>query len=207
MIVGYHVIFGAYGFWLPNDPRGSWSNFVGSWELFRYGAATKTTERRSLAYRKHDHAQRLAAKNALSRPAVALTGLQARAVAQGFAAYVERSRLAVWACAILPDHVHLVVGRPRIDIKQLVIQLKGAATESLIKQGIHPFGAMRDGPGRIPKCFARGQWKVYLDLEDVPRAVRYVEDNPLKEGKKRQVWSFVVLPGHRALRFEDSRRG
>jgi hypothetical protein len=28
MILGYHVIFGAYGFWLPNDPRGSWSDFV-----------------------------------------------------------------------------------------------------------------------------------------------------------------------------------
>src|SRR4051812_43899841 len=33
MIVGYHVIFSTYGFWLPNDPRGSWSDFVGSWEL------------------------------------------------------------------------------------------------------------------------------------------------------------------------------
>jgi hypothetical protein len=42
MIRGYHVIFGAYGFWLPNDPRGSWSEFVGSWELFRFGAATTT---------------------------------------------------------------------------------------------------------------------------------------------------------------------
>jgi len=30
MIVGYHVIFGMYGFWLPNDPSGSWSEFVGS---------------------------------------------------------------------------------------------------------------------------------------------------------------------------------
>ena len=31
MILGFHVVFGAYGFWLPNDPRGSWSDFVGSW--------------------------------------------------------------------------------------------------------------------------------------------------------------------------------
>ena len=22
-VLAYHVIFGAYGFWLPNDPRGS----------------------------------------------------------------------------------------------------------------------------------------------------------------------------------------
>lgn len=30
MVLAYHVIFGAYGFWLPNDPRGSWSKFVAS---------------------------------------------------------------------------------------------------------------------------------------------------------------------------------
>src|SRR5438270_709844 len=111
MIVGYHVIFSVYGFWLPNDPRGSWSDFVGSWDLFRYGPATKTTERRSLAYRAHDRAARLAAKGALKYPAVEFTGLQARAVARGFAAYVARAGLPVWACAILPDHVHLVVPR------------------------------------------------------------------------------------------------
>jgi len=23
-IIAYHIVFGAYGFWLPNDPRGSW---------------------------------------------------------------------------------------------------------------------------------------------------------------------------------------
>ena len=30
MVHGYHVILAAYGFWLPNDPRGSWSD-SGSW--------------------------------------------------------------------------------------------------------------------------------------------------------------------------------
>src|SRR5262245_51104378 len=109
MIVGYHIIFGAYGVWLPKDPRGSWSDFVGSWNLYRYGPATKTTERRSVAYRNHNHSQRLAAKTALQRPAVTFTGEQARAVGRGFANYVAKSGLVVWACAILPDHVHLVV--------------------------------------------------------------------------------------------------
>src|SRR6266850_6659376 len=112
MIVGYHIIFGTYGFWLPNDPRGSWSEFVGAWDLFRYGPATKTTERRSVAHREHDQQRRLAAKQALVRPAVQFSGLQARAVGQGFADYFAKSKVPVWACAILPDHVHLVVGRP-----------------------------------------------------------------------------------------------
>jgi REP element-mobilizing transposase RayT len=195
MIVGYHIIFGTYGFWLPNDPRGSWSDFVGAWDLFRYGPATKTTERRSVAHREHDQQRRLAAKQALVRPAVVLTGLQARAVGLGFADYFAKSKVPVWACAILPDHVHLVVGRPVMKIEQLVIQLKGAATESLIERGIHPFQEMKDNQGRTPKCFARGEWKVYLDPPDVPRAVRYVDGNPEKEGKPRQRWSFIVPLG------------
>jgi hypothetical protein len=40
--LAYHVIVSMYGFWLPNDPRGSGSDFIGAWELFRYGGcATK----------------------------------------------------------------------------------------------------------------------------------------------------------------------
>ncbi len=195
MIVGYHIIFGAYGFWLPNDPRGSWSDYVGSWELFRYGPATKTEERQSVARRSHDQARRLAAKRALQRPPVEFTGLQAQAIAFGFADYVLKSKLPVWACAILPDHVHLVVGQPGMKVEQLVIQMKGAATERLKQAGLHPFDTMKDEKGRTLKCFARGEWKVYLDSPDVPRAVRYVEDNPIKEGKRRQRWSFVVPVG------------
>ncbi|HMO26082.1 MAG TPA: transposase [Tepidisphaeraceae bacterium] len=191
MIVGYHIIFSTYGFWLPNDPRGSWSAFVGSWELFRYGPATQTKERRSLAYDAHDRAKRLAAKSALKYPPVKFTGVQARAVARGFARYVERSRLPVWACAILPDHVHLVVGRTGMKVEQLVIQLKGDATQELEREGLHPMAAFKEEDGRLPKCWARRHWKVYLDPDDVERAVRYVENNPIKDGKRKQTWSFV----------------
>src|SRR5277367_6265980 len=109
MIVGYHVIFGAYGFWLPNDPRGSWSEFVASWELFRYGPATTTNVRRSVANRKHNSALRRDAETALARPPVLFTGPQARSIAHGFADYAAKSKLPIWACAILPNHVHLVI--------------------------------------------------------------------------------------------------
>ena len=49
MIHGYHVIIPHYGFWLPNDPRGSWSEFVASWELVRFGKTTRHLEQRTLA--------------------------------------------------------------------------------------------------------------------------------------------------------------
>ena len=192
MIMGYHVIFGAYGFWLPNDPRGSWSDFVGSWEVFRYGHATKTEERISLAKVPHDPALRLVSKNSLKRQSVEFTGLQARAVGIGLANYFGRAQLQVWACAILPDHVHLVIAPPKIKVEKLVVQLKGDATRSLKAEGLHPFGGLMNKKGRTPTCFARGEWKVYLQIEDIARSIEYVEHNPVKEGKKRQRWSFVT---------------
>src|SRR5205807_4061552 len=84
MVLASHVIFGAYGFWLPNDPRGSWSDFVASWELYRYGNASKVDTRQSLAYESHDRAARLAAKSALRFPPVQFTGLHARTIGRGF---------------------------------------------------------------------------------------------------------------------------
>ncbi|MCA9086946.1 MAG: hypothetical protein KDA81_23035, partial [Planctomycetaceae bacterium] len=49
MIHGYHLILPMYGFWLPNDPRGSWSDFVWKWELVRFGKATRTIDRRDIS--------------------------------------------------------------------------------------------------------------------------------------------------------------
>ena len=192
MIRGYHLIFGAYGFWLPNDPRGSWSDSVGSWDLFRYGDATKSGERNLLEESPKNRQLRLASKQSLKRPAVQFNGEQARAIGNGFRKYFERIHLSVWACAILPDHVHLVVAPPTMDVEQLVIQLKGEATSELKEHGLHPFGHLLDQRERIPKCFARGEWKVYLDLNDIELAIRYVVDNPIKESKPPQRWSFVV---------------
>src|SRR5438874_4834584 len=91
MIAGYHVIFGAYGFWLPNDPRGSWSDFVASWELFRHGPATKTDSRQSVAHEAHDRLARLQAKEALKYPPVQFTGRQAFEVAMGFRRAIAKS--------------------------------------------------------------------------------------------------------------------
>jgi len=109
-----------------------------------------------------------------------------------FGEYVAKKNLPVWACAILPDHVHLVTGRPRMDVEQLVIQLKGDSTQLLEREGLHPLAHYKVEGDRVPKCWARGQWKVFLDLPDVSRAIAYVENNPLKEGLPKQRWAFVT---------------
>jgi len=193
MVLGTHLILSAYGFWLPNDPRGSWSDFVGAWELFRFGRATRVHTRRSLARRPHDRDARLQAKRALKYPPVRFTGRQARAIGRGFAEYACRSGLVVWACAILPEHTHLVVARHRLDVAQIQIQLKAAATRGMRRVGIHPLAAHAPPGGRCPTPWARDKWAVFLDTPlAVRRAIRYVEANPQREGLPRQRWSFVT---------------
>src|SRR3954447_24140189 len=99
-VIAYHLILTFYGFWLPNDPRGSWSDFVRAWELRRFGPATKTNQRRSHARDPHDVQWRLEAKKHLARPDVHLSGIQARAVMRGFGRFVARSGILIYACAI-----------------------------------------------------------------------------------------------------------
>ncbi len=191
-MLAVHLIFGTYGFWLPNDPRGSWSTYVGSWELFRFGPATKTTETRSLASRPHNRERRLAAKRALKRPAVRFSEVQVDAVAAGFAEYAARSRVRVLACAIMPDHVHLALAAHRLGTASLAVQFKAAATRELTRRQCHPFAHFATGT-RPPKCFARGEWKVYLDTDaDVWRSIEYINQNPVKEGGVAQSWNWIT---------------
>jgi len=189
MVLAYHVIFCAYGFWLPNDPRGSWSDWIRQWELLRFGLATKVTTSRSLAARPHDHELRNEAKRALRYPPVMFDGRQARTIAMGFKRATEESGYLAHACSVLPEHVHMVIGRHEHRVEQMANHLKGAATKQLRADGLDPMAqyAAELSP------WARSCWKVFLNnVTDIERATAYVNDNPIKEGKRQQHWSFVV---------------
>ena len=192
MVHGYHVIWGTYGFWLPNDPRGSWSDFVASWELLRFGKATFGLDRSDVDPRQWQ-TWRAAAVTVLKFPPVALTGPQARAAGTGFGTGVRKSGLTIWACSILPEHVHLVIARHSYKVEQVCNLLKGEATKQLKAESCHPQARFEAENGKLPSLWAEGQWKVYLDSEEaIEAAIRYVEENPVKEGKPRQRWSFVT---------------
>jgi len=193
-VMAYHFIITNYGFWLPNDPRGSWSDFVRSWEMFLAGGpATKTDVRQSVAGERHDRSKRFATKQALVRPEVIFSGLQVKAVGDGFAKFLARSKVTILACSIMPRHTHLVVDRPPYLIEQAANLLKGAATAELSRCGIHPFANVPYQNGKLPTPWSRKQWACYLNNPtDIWRAIRYVEANPIKDGLPKQHWPFVT---------------
>ena len=184
--MAFHVTFGAYGFWLPNDPRGSWSDYVFAPRLRRFGPATKVHIRQSVAHVEHDYPERMAAKKALKYPAVVFNDRQIETVGRGFGMAVEETGLAVFACAVMPEHVHFVYGLHERKNGSLVGQLKSRATKQLNLECQHPL----DGTATP---WAEGHWEVYLDTEEeVFRAVEYVNRNPIREGRTPQNWPFVI---------------
>jgi hypothetical protein len=72
-------------------------------------------------------------------------------------------------------------------------QFKGNATKQLNRDELHPLAAFAEPGKPAPSPWGEHGWKVFLDSDaDIRRAIKYVEDNPLKEGKPRQHWSFVT---------------
>ncbi len=193
MVHGYHVIIGAYGYWLPNDPRGTWSDFVGKWELLRFGKSKRSLDRRSLAeLTPQELRQRDEARRSLDYPPVRFTGIQARAIGRGFAFVVKKRGFTIWACSILPEHTHLVIARHRYKVESVANALKGEATRFIVREGLHPLKQYAPPGQRPPRMWATGQWKVFLDCEEaIDNAIAYVQRNPQEEGIPPQAWPFV----------------
>jgi REP element-mobilizing transposase RayT len=194
MIIAYHLILSAYGFWLPNDPRGSWSDFVGAWELFRYGgAATRVTDRRSYAHDSHDRGLRLATKQRLKFSPVEFNTRQIRSVALGIGSAIAEGGYSCHAFAMLPDHGHLLLGRSTRNIRQIAGHLKAKASYQLASDDLHPFQRITLPDGRRPSAWGERSWTVYIDdIAHLSAAIRYVETNPTKEGLSAQQWPFVI---------------
>ena len=192
-MLGVHVTLSTYGFWPPNDPRGSWSNEVRAQHLYEVGGGTTQVDtRHSIAGRPHDFRLRLTLKEALKYPPVVLTDEQRRAVGQGICVVCPKIDLVVQALAVMPDHVHLVVRHHHFEPDELIACLQRAATKELKKQGVHPFKKFPRPNGKLPTPGTKKGWTVFLDTEEaMHRAIRYVEMNIERADMPIQQWPCI----------------
>jgi REP element-mobilizing transposase RayT len=178
---------------LPNDPRGSGSDYVGLCEHFcTHGPATKVTTRQSAAHVPHDRQAREAAKAVLSRKPVQFSADQIQTIASGIGVSFAKGGVTVWECAIMPDHVPAVFGRHEANAEYIMNCMKGAATRALLDAGMQPFQHESHGH-KTPHCWAEKQWIVYLNsIEQIENTIEYVAKNPERAGLPLQHWPFVV---------------
>jgi hypothetical protein len=175
MVIAYHSTWTAYGFWLSNDQRGSWSDFVRSFDLYLTEDATKVTDRRSLAKKPFDPNQRREARAALMYPIVRFSLPQIEVIARGIEHAVCESGYQLRSLAILYDHVHTVIMRHAgRNIERTVGHLKTRATQALTAAGMNPMTKFAKPDGSYPSVWVQHGWNVYLNSdEEIHRAIEY----------------------------------
>ena len=191
MVAAHHLIWTAYGWWMPNDPRGSSSRelrvpqLAGLGELHRGRKVVQPSRRELLAF--YDRAAGTLRHELLKFPPDEIA-----VVAGGLGEAVRRCGYTCYAAAVMPDHVHMVIRKHRDRAEAMIENCQSVTRDRLRDAGRrdedHPVWG---GPG----------WTVFLNTaDDVRRTVRYVEQNPVKIGRPVQRHDWVTeydgwLPG------------
>jgi hypothetical protein len=134
MVVGYHLIWTAYGWWLPNDPRGSSSHEIRVERIAALGELHHGRQRvqpSSPELRRFYEDARAALKHELLTFSAAATSV----VAEAFAAVVAERGYTCYACAIMPDHVHALIRRHRERAEEMIARLQQVSRAALIAAG------------------------------------------------------------------------
>jgi REP element-mobilizing transposase RayT len=190
LVLAYHLIWTIYGYWLPNDPRGSTSRTIRNDILKDLGQIHFGRKRIQPTHREiktfHDKAQ-----NLLKQPVRILNPNEIQQVGSAFAELICAKKYTVYACAIMSDHVHLIIRKHRDLAEEMIANLQRAAYLRLCKS------QMRDQAARL---WGGHGWKVFLDHpDDIRRTIQYVNRN----ARISQKWDFVkeydgwpLHPGH-----------
>ena len=182
MVVGYHLIWTAYGWWLPNDPRGSSSHEIRIERIAELGE--RHHGRKLIQPLPADlRAFYEKARAALQHELLNFTPIDVSILADSFAAVIREAGYTCYACAVMSDHVHMLMRRHRDKAETMIERLQEESRTTLIAAGRRPAEhPVWGGPG----------WKVFLNTRaDIERIVAYVRNNPIKIGKPIQEWPFV----------------
>ena len=183
MVIGYHLIWTAYGWWLPNDPRGSMSRVIRSDIIAELGELHHGRKRIQPTGGEIREFYREASKR-LKHDLLTFDAAQRDFLGACFAEVIDEQRYTCYACAIMPDHIHILIRKHRHLAENMILNFHDHSRLRFRAQGLrsqdHPLWG---GPG----------WNVFLDTpDDISRTVRYIEDNPIKIHLPAQDWSFVT---------------
>jgi REP element-mobilizing transposase RayT len=194
LVIGYHLIWTAYGYWLPNDPRGSGSKLVRSSQIAKLGELHYGRKRIQPAGKDIEQFYNQA-KSVLRYPVLEFDRAAVSCIATAFGETIGKRPYTCYACAIMPDHVHLIIRKHKDTAEDMIANLQKHSCQAL--------GALGFGGDGHP-IWTHGGWQVFLDCpDDVRRTIRYIENNPIAEGLARHCWEFVkeydgwpLHPGH-----------
>ena len=182
MVIAHHLIWTAYGWWLPNDPRGSTSHLIRQDIIASLGEihhGRRPIQPAGWEIREFYNKAPSVLKHAL----LAISPNDCEMIAASFAQAVETRRYTCYACAIMGDHVHMLIRKHRDPAETMIAKLQEASRSELCRHRARP----SDHP-----VWGGPEWKVFQDQpDDIRRTIRYIENNPIKIRMPRQQWAFV----------------
>ena len=195
IVIAHHLIWTAYGHWLPNDPRGSTSRTVCS-DLIAELGEHHYGRRRVQPSRQKVREFYDGAGVVLKHPLLAFSNEQIDIIAE----VVSQQQYTCYACAVMPDYTHLVIRKHKHRSEEMIERLQSTSRLRL------------QNPALGDECsidinhpiWTSGGFGGFIDHPDVVRKViRYVENNPIKQRMPGQSWPFVktydgwpLHPGH-----------
>ncbi len=184
IVIAHHLIWTAYGWWLPNDPRGSGSKQVCCDAIGELGEL-HLGRKRIQPPADEIHRFYVEAGNVLKHPLLTFDDKACAEIAEAFGQTISEHNYTCYACAIMPDHVHMMIRKHKHQAEEMIDNLRTASRSRLVASGCRP-------PDH-PVWTGGGGSKVFLDHpEEIRRTIRYIEQNPVKIGRPVQRWSFVT---------------
>lgn len=184
MVAGYHLIWTVYGYWLPNDPRGSTSKEIrvepiaelGELHYGRKEIQPTSKEIRAFHEKAHD---------VLKHPVLTFDDDEISMLGKIFGEIITENRYICYACAIMPDHVHILIRRHGDRAETMIERFQEASRAALIEAGRRPgtHPVWTKGPG----------WKTFINSQrQFENEIKYIRRNPEKIGRPEQIWDFVT---------------
>jgi len=183
MLIAHHIILTGYGHWLPNDPRGSMSQEVHAPELAPLAEA-HFGRRKVQPTRQELRTFYKEAQKHLAYPLIWFEGAERQAIAKAFGEVIKNERLTCYACAILPNHVHLLIRKHRLSAEEMMRLFKEAGRKAI--RG--PASARADHP-----VFSAASCHLYKSsVQAMWACIRYIEGNLAKHNLPKVGYDFVT---------------
>jgi REP element-mobilizing transposase RayT len=179
VILASHLVFTGYAHWLPNDLRGSGSDEIRSNVLKPLGEILPGRQfpqpSREEVREFHREAQAR-----LEHAPLWFDDSMRQTIGAAFMRTAPTHGYTLWACAVCSNHAHVIARTHRDRSEVIWGNLARGARVALSNPQLvaenHPVWSHRI-------------YKVFLYTEDDVRGrIKYVTDNPVKEGLPRQHW-------------------
>lgn len=184
MTLSWHLVWTVYGWWFPNDPRGSWSAEVWSPSLQCLGSVEERGRRLAQPSRQQLRNWFSTAQKHLKYRPIVLDRDARNIVVHSIMTHARLHHYIIQALAVMPDHVHIVLERHAHPHQKVVQSLKSVSSRALRKYlGLAALPATRDGiraagstaNQRAYPVWSRGYWVRFLAAEsNVAAAISYV---------------------------------